>query len=50
MTTGTSHSGTDPLTKPRSSRGFISAGNAGSVSAATSDASAAAMMPLRPWT
>ena len=37
-----------PGAKPWSSSGFISAGSAGSVSAPTSDASAATTMPLRP--
>ena len=48
MATGTSHSGMPAPTKPLSSSGFINAGNAGSVSAATSEARPATTMPLRP--
>ena len=47
MATGTSHSGMPAPVKPLSSRGFISAGSAGSVIAATSEAKPAATMPRR---
>ena len=49
IATGTIHIGMPPPTKPLSSSGFMSAGRAGSVIAASSDASPATAMPRRPF-